>query len=193
MCVAPTPTPEGPRTRVFFCGIMRYLHKKMSKATAYVALVVLLVVATAMIAVLVATGGRDGVPPGPAPPQGSGAAPSPTPSTEGKILSWGVTSALDFCSTDANCLPGDRCVSGSCRASGKCSKCVPFTTTEVGDPGCLDFWDGTRQSQRLLNKVKDQFQDPKSSVECEYRNPHFELQHGDGKCSITYRNKCETK
>ena len=106
-------------------------------------------------------------------------APSDDPAA-GTILSYSLNpGSLGFCTNDYQCNEGSTCKDGTCSIH-QCSKCVPYSTTELGNPDCLDYWDKPSNEQRLLDKTDHRFSAPISSHMCENAHPYFELKTPSG-------------
>lgn len=109
----------------------------------------------------------------------------------GRILAYTINPGSNGkCSVDAQCRDGSTCVNGSCTVHD-CNECVPYGTTELGNPDCLDFWDKPANEQRMLDKMGDRFAAPISSHMCENFNPYFELETPSGSCSVSFFNRCQ--
>lgn len=116
---------------------------------------------------------------------------STTEEGSGRILSYSINPGSNgMCSVDAQCRDGSKCANGSCTVH-ECNKCVPYGTTELGNPDCLDFWDKPANEQRMLDKMGDRFAAPISSHSCENFNPYFELETPAGSCSVSFSNRCQ--
>jgi hypothetical protein len=109
----------------------------------------------------------------------------------GRITSVSVNPGSNgYCSNDWQCRDGSKCVNGTCTIH-ECNKCVPYGTTELGNPDCLDYWDEVPNEKRMLDKMGDRFAAPISSHRCENFHPHFELETPAGSCSVTFSNRCQ--
>ena len=109
----------------------------------------------------------------------------------GRITSFSVNPGSNgYCSNDTQCRDGSNCVNGTCTVH-ECNKCVPYGTTELGNPDCLDYWDKVPNEKRLLDKMGHRFSAPTSSHMCENFNPHFELETPAGSCSVSFSNRCQ--
>ncbi len=106
----------------------------------------------------------------------------------------------DMCNADDQCPPGQVCryqkAAGRrvCTHPGTCGECKPYSSVESGDPDCLDYWEETDNSQRLLDTFKDRF-DGASSYQCTNFHPTFDMTHvGAGQhtstCKMSFTNVC---
>lgn len=109
----------------------------------------------------------------------------------GEIRSFSLKRDMPgHCRRDDQCHLGSTCKNGTCTVS-PCKQCVPYTTTGLGDPKCLDYWDEESNEQRLLSKVGSSFSAPIDSNDCENVYPVFDLETPSGACSKSFSNRCE--
>lgn len=184
----------------------------MASRRVVVGTLLLVVLVLAGVAVALALWHHDSAPtpsPSPAPQQAPAgpAVPTPPPAILSATVEWGGTGA---CTSDAGCNPGRTCIFGVppniqngkpvgvCSGTQECSRCKPVASTGLDDPDCLDYWQTTANSQRLLDTVGHDFATPISSHACEYRHPKFRMSYYDtatgerDTCSLSFSNQCES-